>query len=112
MGFRIMKVKMPRNAELSDALAKVTKALPDQAQQSHPGRRQDSRRKVTSSPCLPRISSSPSRKKINAEVLIEGECVVPGKLFADYAKKIEEEELELELEPRSFPSPSDISTAR
>ena len=34
-------------------------------------------------------------KKINAEVLIEGEVVVPGKLFAEYAKRIGDEQIEL-----------------
>ncbi len=35
-------------------------------------------------------------KKINAEVLIEGEVVVPGKLFGEYVKKIEEENIEID----------------
>ncbi len=35
-------------------------------------------------------------KRIKANVLLEGEIVVPGKIFAEYCKKIEEEEIELD----------------
>lgn len=36
-------------------------------------------------------------KKIKAEVIIEGEAVVPGKLFSEYARKLINEEVELML---------------
>ena len=35
-------------------------------------------------------------KRIKANELLEGEIVVPGKIFAEYCKKIEEEEIELD----------------
>ncbi len=81
--------------ELSDALQKVVKALPQKR----------------TNPILDGVKLSASgetltifatdlelaiEKKINTEVLIEGEIVVPGKLFADYAKKIENEQVELD----------------
>lgn len=36
-------------------------------------------------------------KKINADVKIEGETVVPGKLFSDFVRKLEKEEIEISL---------------
>ena len=36
-------------------------------------------------------------KKINADVLIEGETVVPGKLFSEFVRKLEKEEIEIAL---------------
>ncbi len=87
-----MKV-LCQGKELSDALSKVVKALPVKR----------------NNPILDGIKISAMgdtltlfatdlelaiEKKINAQVLIEGEIVVPGKLFADYAKKIEEEQVE------------------
>jgi len=89
-----MKVVCQGN-ELSDALAKVVKALPVKK----------------TNPILDGVKISAYNdtltlyatdlelaieKKINAQVLIEGETVVPGKLFADYAKKIEKETVELD----------------
>ena len=89
-----MKV-LCQGKELSDALSKVVKALPVKR----------------NNPILDGIKISAVgdtltlfatdlelaiEKKINAQVLIEGEIVVPGKLFADYAKKIEEEQVELD----------------
>lgn len=89
-----MKVICQGN-ELSDALAKVVKALPIKR----------------TTPILEGVKITAEgdtltlfatdlelaiEKKINAQVLIEGETVIPGKLFADYAKKIEEEEVELD----------------
>ena len=89
-----MKV-LCQGKELSDALSKVVKALPVKR----------------NNPILDGIKISAMgdtltlfatdlelaiEKKINAQVLIEGEIVVPGKLFADYAKKIEEEQVELD----------------
>ena len=92
-----MKVKC-QGAELSDALAKVTKALP--IKRSNPIL--DGVKITAQGDILTLFATDLElaiEKKINAEVLIEGECVIPGKLFADYAKKIEDEELELDLEP-------------
>ena len=91
-----MKVKC-QGAELSDALAKVTKALP--IKRSNPIL--DGVKITAQGDILTLFATDLElaiEKKINAEVLIEGECVIPGKLFADYAKKIEDEELELDLE--------------
>ena len=90
-----MKVRC-QGAELSDALAKVTKALP--VKRSNPIL--DGVKIKAEGDVLTLFATDLElaiEKKINAEVLLEGECVVPGKLFADYAKKIEDEELELEL---------------
>ena len=97
MGFRIMKLRC-QGTELSDALSKVTKALP--VKRSNPIL--DGVKLTAQGDILTLFATDLElaiEKKINAEVLIEGECVVPGKLFADYAKKIEEEEIELELNP-------------
>lgn len=97
MGFRIMKIRC-QGTELSDALSKVTKALP--VKRSNPIL--DGVKLTAQGDILTLFATDLElaiEKKINAEVLIEGECVVPGKLFADYAKKIEEEEIELELNP-------------
>lgn len=91
-----MKVKC-QGAELSDALAKVTKALP--IKRSNPIL--DGVKITAQGDILTLFATDLElaiEKKINSEVLIEGECVIPGKLFADYAKKIEDEELELDLE--------------
>ena len=87
-----------QGTELSDALSKVTKALP--VKRSNPIL--DGVKLTAQGDILTLFATDLElaiEKKINAEVLIEGECVVPGKLFADYAKKIEEEEIELELNP-------------
>lgn len=81
--------------ELSDALSKVVKALP--IKRSNPIL--DGVKIVASGDTLTLFATDLElaiEKKINAEVLIEGEVVVPGKLFADYAKKIEEEQIELD----------------
>ena len=90
-----MKVKC-QGSELSDALAKVTKALP--VKRSNPIL--DGVKLTAAGDILTLFATDLElaiEMKINAEVLLEGECVVPGKLLADYAKKIEDEELELEL---------------
>ena len=84
-----------QGAELSDALAKVTKALP--VKRSNPIL--DGVKLTAEGDTLTVFATDLElaiEKKINAEVLIEGECVVPGKLIADYAKKIEEEQVELD----------------
>ena len=84
-----------QGAELSDALAKVTKALP--VKRSNPIL--DGVKLAAEGDTLTVFATDLElaiEKKINAEVLIEGECVVPGKLLADYAKKIEEEQVELD----------------
>lgn len=89
-----MKVICQGN-ELSDALQKVTKALP--VKRSNPIL--DGVKLIAEGDTLTLLATDLElaiEKKINAEVLIEGECVVPGKLFADYAKKIEEERIELD----------------
>lgn len=90
-----MKVICQGN-ELSDALAKVTKALP--VKRSNPIL--DGVKITAEGDTLTLFATDLElaiEKKINAEVLLEGECVVPGKLLADYAKKIEEERLELDV---------------
>ena len=89
-----MKVILNGN-ELGDALQKVVRALPIKR----------------SNPILECVKLSAYgdvvtifatdlelaiEKKINAEVLMEGEVVVPGKLFADYAKRIGDEQIELD----------------
>lgn len=89
-----MKV-LCQGTELSDALAKVTKALP--FKRSNPIL--DGVKLTAAGDTLTLFATDTElaiEKKINAEVLIEGECVIPGKLFADYAKKIEDEQLELD----------------
>ncbi len=81
--------------ELSDALSKVVKALP--LKRSNPIL--DGIKLVAKNDTLTLFATDLElaiEKKINADVLIEGETVVPGKLFADYAKKIEEEQIELD----------------
>lgn len=89
-----MKIKC-HGAELSDALQKVVKALP--VKRNNPIL--DGIKLVAEGDTLTLFATDLElaiEKKINAEVLIEGDAVVPGKLFADYAKKIEEEEIELD----------------
>lgn len=84
-----------QGTELSDALAKVTKALP--LKRSNPIL--DGVKLSAYGDTLTIFATDLElaiEKKINAEVLIEGDCVIPGKLFADYAKKLEEERLELD----------------
>jgi len=81
--------------ELSDALAKVVKALP--VKRNNPIL--DGVKLTALGDTLTIFATDLElaiEKKINAQVLIEGEIVVPGKLFADYAKKIEEEQIELD----------------
>lgn len=81
--------------ELSEALAKVVKALP--VKRNNPIL--DGVKITAVGDTLTLFATDLElaiEKKINAKVLIEGEIVVPGKLFADYAKKIEEEEVELD----------------
>ena len=81
--------------ELSDALAKVVKALPVK----HTNPILEGIKLTASGDTLTLFATDLElaiEKKINAKVLLEGEIVVPGKLFADYAKKIEEEEIELD----------------
>lgn len=81
--------------ELSDALAKVVKALP--IKRNNPIL--DGVKLTALGDTLTIFATDLElaiEKKINAQVLIEGEIVVPGKLFADYAKKIEEEQIELD----------------
>ena len=81
--------------ELSDALAKVVKALP--VKRNNPIL--DGVKLTALGDTLTIFATDLElaiEKKINAQVLIEGEIVVPGKLFADYAKKIEEEQVELD----------------
>lgn len=81
--------------ELSDALAKVVKALP--LKRNNPIL--DGVKLTAQGETLTIFATDLElaiEKKINAQVLIDGEIVVPGKLFADYAKKIEQEEVELD----------------
>ena len=81
--------------ELSDALSKVVKALP--IKRNNPIL--DGVKLTALGDTLTIFATDLElaiEKKINAQVLIEGEIVVPGKLFADYAKKIEEEQVELD----------------
>ncbi|MBD5092127.1 MAG: DNA polymerase III subunit beta [Clostridiales bacterium] len=89
-----MKVLCQGN-ELSDALSKVVKALP--VKRNNPIL--DSVKLTAMGDTLTVFATDLElaiEKKINAQVLIEGEIVVPGKLFADYAKKIESEQIELD----------------
>ena len=89
-----MKVLCQGN-ELSDALSKVVKALP--VKRNNPIL--DGVKLTAVGDTLTIFATDLElaiEKKINAQVLIEGETVVPGKLFADYAKKIEEEQIELD----------------
>jgi len=89
-----MKVICQGN-ELSDALSKVVKALP--VKRTNP---------ILDGIKLSAVGDTLTifatdlelaiEKKINAKVLIEGQVVVPGKLFTDYAKTIEKEEVELD----------------
>lgn len=84
-----------QGSELSDALSKVVKALP--VKRTNPIL--DGIRLTASGDTLTLFATDLElaiEKKINAQVLLEGEIVIPGKLFADYAKKIEEEEIELD----------------
>ncbi len=86
---------MCQGNELSDALAKVVKALP--SKRTNPIL--DGVKITAEGETLTIFATDLElaiEKKINASVLIDGEIVVPGKLFADYAKKIEEEEVELD----------------
>lgn len=81
--------------ELSDALSKVVKALP--IKKNNPIL--EGVKLTAEGETLTLFATDLElaiEKKINAKVLIEGEVVVQGKLFADYARKIEEEEVELD----------------
>lgn len=88
-----MKLICDGNA-LSDAILKVSKALPNK----------------TVTPILDGIKLTAQNdvvtlfatdtelaieKKINADVLVEGEIVVPGRLFNDFVRKLANEQLEL-----------------
>ncbi len=82
-------------AELSDALQKVVKALP--IKRNNPIL--ECVKLKASDETLTLFATDLElaiEKKINAQVLIEGEILVPGKLFADYVKKIEDDEIELD----------------
>ncbi len=89
-----MKVLVLGN-ELSDALNKVVKALP--LKRNNPILEGI---KLTAKDDTLTLFATDTElaieKKINATVLIEGEVVVPGKLFAEYAKKIKDEEISLD----------------
>ena len=82
--------------DLADAVSKVSKAIPNK----------------TTNPILEGIKLVASEdtvtisatdlelsieKKIKAEVLIEGETVVPGRFFSEFIKKLSNEKIELEL---------------
>ena len=85
-----------QGSELSDALAKVTRALP--VKRTTPIL--DGVKLSAYGDTLTLFATDAElsiEKKINAEVLLEGEFVVPGKLFAEYAKKLEGENLELSV---------------
>lgn len=89
-----MKVKC-NGIELSDAVAKVSRALP--IKKNNPIL--EGIKIVAKDDTLTLFATDIELsifKKINAEVLLEGEIVVPGKLFAEYTKKIEEEDIELD----------------
>ncbi|MEG1662588.1 MAG: DNA polymerase III subunit beta [Clostridia bacterium] len=94
-----MKVICQGN-ELSDALSKVVRALP--LKRTSPIL--DGVKIVAGGNTLTLFATDNDlaiEKTINAEVIEEGELVIPGKLFADYAKKIEEEQVELESNDNS-----------
>jgi len=81
--------------ELSDALSRVVKALP--VKNTNPI--YDGVKITAEGETLTLFATDLSlaiEKKINATVLLEGEVVVPCKLFADYAKKLEDEQVELD----------------
>lgn len=95
--------------ELSDALAKVVKALP--VKRNNPIL--DGVKLTALGDTLTIFATDLElaiEKKINAQVLIEGEIVVPGKLFADYAKRSKKNKWSLTAPiPRNLSS--SISTA-
>lgn len=89
-----MKIRCS-GAELSDAVAKVSRALP--IKKNNPIL--EGIKLVAKGETLTLFATDLElsiKKEINAEILLEGEIVVPGKLFAEYTKKIEEEEIELD----------------
>lgn len=89
-----MKIRCS-GTELSDAVSKVSRALP--VKKNNPIL--EGIKLVAKGDTLTLFATDLElsiEKKINAEVLLEGEIVVPGKLFAEYTKKIEEEEIELD----------------
>lgn len=89
-----MKIKC-EGIELSDAVSKVIKALP--LKRMNPVL--DCVKLTAKGDELTLLATDLElwiEKKIKAEVLIEGEIIVPGKIFAEYCKKIEEEKIELD----------------
>ena len=89
-----MKIKC-EGIELSDAVSKVIKALPLKRMNQV----FDCVKLSAKGDELTLLATDLElwiEKKIKAEVLIEGEIVVPGKIFAEYCKKIEEEKIELD----------------
>lgn len=81
-------------SELYDALSKVARALP--VKKTNPVL--DGIKITAKDDTITMFATDfelSIEKKINAEVLIEGDIVVPGKVFVDYAKTVAEEKIEL-----------------
>ena len=82
--------------ELSDAVMKVTKALNNR----NVNPVLDGIKLTAKDDCLTLFATDLElaiEKKINAEVLIEGETVVPGKFFGEIVKMLTNEQIELTL---------------
>ena len=41
-------------------------------------------------------------KKIKSDVMLEGECVIPGKFFSEYIRKLNQEQIELTVSPEDM----------
>ena len=83
--------------ELSDAVLKVTKALNSKVVAPI----LEGIKITAKDDCLVLFATDLElaiEKKINAEVLLEGEVVVPGRFFADMVKMLTNEQIELSLD--------------
>ena len=80
--------------ELSDAIGKVSKALPQRV--VNPVLEGI---KITAEGETLTLYATDSEfsveRKINAEIIEEGEILVPGRIFSDYIKKLTDEQIEL-----------------
>ncbi len=90
-----MKIRC-NGTELSDALSRVSRALPIKLNSPI----LEGIKIVAKDNTLTIVATDLElsiEKRINAEVLIEGEIVVtPGKMFSEYVKKLEDEEIEID----------------
>ena len=83
--------------ELSDAVIKVTKAINGKSVSPI----LDGIKLTAKDDCLTLFATDLElaiEKKINAEVLVEGETVVPGKFFGELVKMLTNEQIELTLD--------------